>query len=201
MRQQTSTSYKIGDATNYLEFKTDGEINLYGTAKITKSIWVPSNGLKAPGEKPASFIAHGLDTAWSFSDENVEGNQQAITGKLQVPRCIDRTIVPTIIVGWSTAGASAGNCEWQLEYLWIAPSESTIAAAQETLTVISAAPAVANGATMASFSGIDLPSAADNGVQFRLTRLSAGANDTIAADVVVLGVFFNYTANKLGTAT
>ena len=48
------------------------------------------------------------------------------------------------VCGWSADGISPGDCEWQLEYLWIDEDENTCGAAQETLTSTATASSTAN---------------------------------------------------------
>lgn len=192
---------RLGDsATNYAQFAADGELTLTGTARIKNVLWLETGAIKAPGAKPATYIANGITGAWQFADA-VAGNEETISGDMRVPRRMDRTVAPIISIGWSADGANPGNCEWQLEYLWRAVNEDTTAAAQETVTVTSTASATANGLIVAEFSGVDAPSATDMCISFRIKRLSASANDTITDTVELHGVCFEFITNKLGTAT
>jgi len=187
-----------GGTTNYLEIKSDGEINLHGTARVTKDLWIDASGIKAPGSKPATEISFGAleTTAWQFSDEGVAGNQQTVSWRIAPLYDMDRSVAPVIRIGWSSA--SSGNCEWQLEYRWLSEDEDCTAAAEETLTVIDAASTTSNGLVITTVSGINAPSSTDASIIFRLKRLSAGANDTISDTVELHGICFNYTSNKLG---
>lgn len=192
---------KIGDggSTNYTEIKDDGEINLHGTARVQNKLWLNSAGLKAPGAKPASHILHGIDGAWEFSNE-IEANQETVSGSMRVPNRLDITVAPKILIGWSADGISPGDCKWQLSYLWTSPGEDTTGAAQEVLTIVSTASATANGLVLAEFTGVDAPSATDACLHFEIKRLSGDAQDTIADTVELLGVCQSFTTNKLGTA-
>jgi len=200
-----SVGAKIGDGgtTDYIEIKADGEINLHGTARVKQAIWVDAAGLKAPGAKPATLISHGAleIAAWQFSDEGVEANQQSVSWANRLPEPMDRSTIPTITIAWSADGISPGNCEWQLEYFWTAPNESTIQGAEETLTQTTAASSTANGMVLTTFTGINVPSSSDVCLHCRLTRLSAGANDTIADTVELHGTCFQFTCDKIGEAT
>ena len=192
---------RFGDsATNYAQFVADGELALVGTARVKNVLWLETGAIKAPGLKPATYIVNGITGAWQFADA-VAGNEETISGDMRVPRRMDRTATPIISIGWSADGVSPGNCEWQLEYLWLAENEDTTAAAQETLTVTSTASATVNGLIVVEFSGVDAPSATDLCISFRIKRLSASANDTITDTVELHGVCFEFTTNKLGTAT
>jgi len=199
----------IGDGgiTNYANFAADGELTLAGTARVINTIWVDAGGIKAPGAKPATAVAHGvLETpAWSFGDEALEANEETVSFSIRIPNRMDRAVAPTIGLGWSADGANAGVCEWQLEYLWTAQGEDTGAAAQETLYATGTAPATADGLVYTEITGIDVPGSTDACIHCRLKRLSSasagGSADTIAIDVHLHGVCFNWTSDKLGTAT
>jgi len=191
---------KWGDDTNYTEIKTDGEINLHGTARVTKCHWIGANGIKAPGAKPATFVEDGLTGCWEFADA-IEANQESVSGTVKIPEDMDRTVVPAFGIGWHADGISPGNCKWQFEYLWISPNEDVTVAAQETLTVTSTASATSNGLIVAEITGIDLPSGTDVAMFWKITRLSGDVADTISAVTHMRGNYFKYTSDRLGIAT
>ena len=171
-------------------------------ARWINTLWIDAGAIKAPGAKPATEIPHGiLETpAWQFADQALEANQETISYNMRIPNRMDRTVAPTMSIGWSADGISPGNCEWQLEYLWTAPGEDTGAAAQETLTAIGTATVTPDGLVVTTFTGIDLPGATDACIHCRVKRLSAGGNDTIVDTTELHGVCLNWTSNKLGTA-
>jgi len=197
MDYRATTAHRIGDGTNYTEIKSDGEISLHGTARVTKCIWIGANGIKAPGSKPATWVEDGLTGCWEFADA-IEANQESVSGTVKIPEDMDRTVVPTFGIGWHANGVSPGDCKWQFEYLWISPNEDVTAAAQETITVTSTASATSDGLIVAEVSGIDLPSETDVAMFWKVTRLSADGADTISAVTHLRGNYFKYTSNKLG---
>lgn len=186
-----------GDALNYTEIKSDGEINLHGTARVTKKSWIDAGGMRSPGLKPATFVLKGIVGAWEFSDA-AAGNEESISGVWTIPKEMELGSVITFKLNWFANGVSPGNCEWQLEYLWIKENEDETAAAQGTVTTTSTASATSNGMVNATFSGIDAPDSDDKGLFFRITRLSVSGNDTIAAAVWLRGRSILYTADSLG---
>jgi len=194
-----ATSIRLGQtSTNFTEIKSDGEINLHGTARVKKSLWLPFEVLKAPGTKPADYIDHGISGAWSFSD----GTDDTVVFLAEVPPDMDRSEAPTLKIGWSTnTTATDETAVWQIEYLWMAPGEDTTAEAQEILTINSNAVAQANGLIIAEFTGIDAPDETDVCVHCRLKRLGADGNDDLTDTAEVHGVCLSYFADKLGEAT
>jgi len=187
---------RIGaDTTNYTEIKTDGEINLHGTARVKKGKWLDFSGIKAPETKPAKYIDHGISGAWEFSD----GTDDTVVFNYKVPDDMDITQASTLLISWSSnTSVITESAVWQLEYLYISPGEDTTANAQETLTVTSNVVAQSNGLVVAEITGIDLPSSTDKCVHCRLKRLGADANDDLTDTAELSGVCWRYTSDKLG---
>ena len=179
-----------------------GQLALLTTARVYLTEWIAAGAIKAPGAKPATAIAHGtLETpAWQFANQAVAGNQETVSFNMQVPGNMDRSVAPELCIGWSSAGVSPGICEWQFEYLYTAEGEDTGAAAQDTLTFSEAAPATGDGLVVTFSGDMDLAGANDICIHGRITRLSAGATDTIAGTVELHGISLQYTSNKLGVA-
>jgi len=193
---------RMGDwDTNYLAVSKTGTVTLTGTARVTRDLWIDAAGIKAPGAKPATEVSFGaLETsAWEFSNEAVEANQESVSWRIAVPYDFDRTEEVIIRLGWTSA--STGNCKWQLKYRWFSEDEDMTQDGEETLTATDAASATANGLVVTTIEGINAPSATDATIIFKLTRLSADENDTIGDAVELHGACFNYISNKLGEAT
>jgi len=193
---------RLGDSDDgdYLNVSSVGVITLVGSARVTRDLWIDAAGIKAPGAKPATEVAFGTleVSAWEFSNEAVEANQESVSWRIAIPYDMDRSAGPVIRLGWSSA--STGNCKWQLKYRWFSEDEDLTQDGEETLTAIDAASATANGLVVTDITGIDAPSGTDATIMFKLTRLSADAADTIADSVELHGVCFNYTSDKLGEA-
>jgi len=191
---------EVGAIANYSTFSADGTLTMVGTARTINALWVDAGGIKAPGAKPATAIAHGvLETpAWQFANQALVANQESVSFSMLIPESMDRSVEPTITIGWSST-TNAGNVKWQLEYLWRSADESTTGAAQETLTVTTAVSGVAEGLAQSTFTGIDIPSDTDICIHCRITRLSADAADTVADDVELHGVCQKWTSDKLGS--
>lgn len=194
---------------NYAQVASDGTITLVGDARVLNAEWIDAGGIKSPGAKPATEIAHGaLETpAWQFGAEEVAGNQETVSFNFRIPNRMDRSVAPTITIGISTTtiytndSVDNESMKFQLEYLYISQDEGTTGAAQETLTAsyTLTASTVAEGFRSLTFTGIDLPSNDDVCIHARLTRLSADAGDTIADDIELHGICFQWMSNKLGS--
>lgn len=192
-------SVDIGDGINKTRFGDSGVVTFAGNARHYNSVWVDAGGIKAPGAKPATAVAHGtLETpAWKFSNEVAEGNQNMVSFNMKIAHDMDRTVAPTLTIVWSST-ATSGNIKWQLEYLWTKLGGDTTVAAQETLTQTTSVSGKAEGMVTATFTGIDAPDSDDICLHCRLTRLSADTADTVEDDAELHGVCFQWTSDKLG---
>jgi hypothetical protein len=183
------------DTTNYAGFKADGELELVGTARVYKNEWINVQGLKAPGTKPATAVDWGISCAWEFSD----GTDDTICSSIRLPQDMDRTVAPEFKIGFAS-DTNTGDVVWQLEYLYLTPNEDTTAAAQETLTTTTTISGTADGLTIATITGMDLPSSTDQIIKIRIKRLGADGDDTLGDDCVMVGAGLKYVSDKLGIA-
>ena len=194
----------FGGVANYTVISADGTLTMIGTARVLNALWVDAGGIKAPGAKPATAVVHGVleAPAWRFADQALGANQESVSFTMRIPERMDRTVSPTITIGWSTTTVDPDDdseqVKWRLEYVWRSQDESTIVGPQETLTVLTTASAVAEGLRASTFLGIDIPIGTDICIHCRVTRLSADAEDTVVDDVELLGICLQWTSDKLG---
>lgn len=187
---------RLGGASNYVSFEQDGEINLAGTARVTKTVWVPASGVRAPGTKPATWKEWGISGVWEFSD----GTDDTVVANLQFPYDMDLTAAPVVSIGVSTNTAVTSETSvWQLEYLYTAPGENTAANAQATITKNVNAVAQADGLVVATFPAMAVPGATDVCVHMRIKRLGADPADDLTDTAELHGLCMSYTSNKLGS--
>lgn len=143
--------------------------------------------------KAATWVSHGIGGAWEFSDNT----DDTVVGNILVPADLNREINPVFGIGWSANGVSPGNCEWQLAYNILAVGDDATRNAQITITQIAAASAVSNGMIIFLFSD-ELLCPCEDGVCFQLNvkRLAAGALDTIADTVELMGMCIHYAKKE-----
>jgi len=195
-----ASNFGDGGTTNYAAFATDGELTLYGTARVLGANWIGAEGLKAPGVKPATQVDLGISIAWEFSD----ATDDTIVANFRIPNKMDRTVAPTLRLAWSCPTADPGDdsvqCVWQVEYLWRASGEDVTAAAEGTLTVTTSASTSTDGLVISSVT-LTAPSATDECIHLRIKRLGADASDTLGDVAHLTGICKPFTSDKLGTAT
>ena len=170
-------------------------VELIGTARVKKVRYIDSNSIRGWFSNGASYVESGISGVWRF-DDALAGSEKIVFGTTKIPDDMDRSEVATLKIGWSANGVSPGNCEWQLEYLWLSPGDDTTGSAEETLTTTGTASATSDGLVITAFTGIDLPSSTNQALLWKITRLSASANDTISGNVDMRGAIIEYTANK-----
>jgi hypothetical protein len=192
------------DNTNYTSFADDGTMTMVGDARVVNAVWIDAGGIKSPGAKPATEIAHGtLETpAWQFDNEALVANQESVSFIMRISERMDRTVAPVIGIGWSSDTTDPGDdsvqAKWQLEYVWRSANEDTTAGAEGTVPQTVSASTTANGLVETLFT-LSAPSATDICVHCKLKRLSADAADTIADTIELHGACFSWTSNKLGS--
>jgi len=189
-------SADIGDGTNEARFATDGELTLHGTARVYKNRWLNVEGLKAPGTKPAESVDWGITSAWEFTN----GTDDTLVTSVNLPQDMDTSVAPEFKIGFAS-DTNSGDVVWQLEYLYLSPNEDTTASAQETLTTTQTISSTVDGLTIATITGMDLPSSTDQLLKVRIKRLGSDGDDTLADDCVLVGCGLKYVLNKLGIAT
>jgi len=176
-------------------YQFDKPINLDSGSKVYKNQWLSPQGLKVPGTKPATFVDWGIAGGLQFAD----ADDETAVVTIRLPQDMDRTVAPEFKIGFASA-TNTGAVVWQVEYLYCSPNESTIASAQETLTTTTTISGTANGLTIATITGLDLPSETDQLMKIRIKRLGADASDTLSDDCVAVGFGLKYVVNKLGVA-
>ena len=155
-------------------------------------IWLNVTGFKAPGVKPATLVDYGIGDAWEFTD----GTDDTVVARVKFPDNMDRNQLIKFFVGWNTTTASAGNCIWDIEYLFRSLDDVMDAAADGTLTATIPASAVAKGLSL-SLIGEAIPSPTDFCVTIRVKRRADLIGDTLGEDNHLFGVCLIYTANTL----
>jgi hypothetical protein len=192
-----SASAEIGDGTNQVVIKSDGEINLEGTARVKRDLWISADGFRVPGTKPAAAVDYGIGDAWEFTD----GTDDTLFARFKLPDDMDKSVGATFYIGWSTPTGSAGNCRWQIEYLFRQANEAMDAAADATLVDNFAASATAKGLVVSEIGTTAVPHADDICVTLRIKRRADEAGDTLGEDNQLFGICMSYYSNKLGQAT
>jgi len=189
---------KLGeDTTNYIEIKSDGELNLHGTARVRKEIILDAGAIKALGANPATLIAHGVLEIPAFQFANATTlNQNTVSFAFKRPVDLDATIAVSLLCSWSSS--LTGNTKWQLEYAFRSLNEDTTVGAEYTITKVAAASATSNGLVFTEITGINLPDANDIALICKLTRLSGDVQDTITTTTELQGVLVSYTSDRLG---
>jgi len=179
-----SGAVRIGGDTHYLQIAADGQITLVGNARIKRDIWIPAQGIRAPGVKGATFVDLGISGVWEFSD----GQEEQIICNIQLPHGFDAGEDLTFNLGWSSPAQSL-NCDWEVAYLLTAIGDDTSAAADGTLQGYKTSAATANGLVMSPFT---VPAAGvgatDVCVHVKIMRDGNDASDTLGAAAHIHGV-------------
>jgi hypothetical protein len=198
---------RIGDSsagapTNYLNVKPDGEINLEGTARVTKckqfeGIYLGKGGTAPDEVKLGNYIGYSYDIA----DDSI------ITFKLPNDWAdgTDLTVACRWYINEAYATAN-GEVNWQAAWAAVPADKSeAVDAPTHSGNVTSGdqnIPATAktlDETSIGTISGASLSAGDEIGITFERIALVGGTDPTADPVVTCLGVA--YTADKLGTAT
>jgi len=196
-----------GGVTNYAQFKADGELNLYGTARIIRHLRVGA----ASWDKGASAPTGGFEGVFSTIDfDNTSDDEAHYT--IIVPSRWADTIDIEFAVDWFYDGAGApgtvedaGTVCWALEYKAVKAGE-LVTGAGTTIAKTSAGNHSSDKMVRTVFTTKILAANLEVGdtLGFRLYRDVDGggdAGDTLAVNARLINTHFHFTQNKLGQAT
>ena len=190
------STWIFGDGTNNMTVQPDGEINLAGTAKVTRHLRVGAGSWKNGASAPSPGL-WGIFTTLDFDTDSDDDAHYTLI----VPHRWDGTTDIKIVVDWAHEVASVAGVTWALEYKGIKAGEA-IAGGTATLTEPSGA-SVINVMQRTVFDpciDADLLEAEDT-LALRLYRDVSDAGDTLPGDARLLNVHFHFTMDKLGEAT
>lgn len=196
-----SGSLEIGDGTNYTEIKSDGEINLHGTARVKKEFDISITKL-SPGGSGATTAQIG-----NYAGESFDINDDVV-GSFEVPHDCDTSENLEFRVYWAIDEAYAtnsGEVQWELD--WSATSaDETEALDSPTHTGTidfgdQDIPATAKYLTRTSAGVLSSASLSDDDlVGFTVKRIALDGGSNPTADPIAFRVEVEYTSNKLGEA-
>jgi len=188
---------QVGGTADKLMVAADGELTFAGTGRVYQKVWVPAQGLRAPGIKAATYTDLGISGVWEFAD----GQEQIVVGNVMLPanRAFGEDI--DINIGWSSPTISQ-DCDWEVAYLLTAAGEATNGAAQQTLQGYKTSAGTAHGLVMSAFT-IDSAQIADADVCIHLNIMRDGndGSDNLGAAAHLHGLCLRVMVDKLGTPT
>ena len=192
------TTLGDGGTTNYAQFAADGELNLFGTARVTTQIPIDNANLGKGSTAPSQVIL-GNYNGWEYTinDDTV------FTFHLPHNWASGTDVV--INIDWYINEAGGDEIKWRID--WAAtPHSATEAIDAPTHTGNSdtgdiVVPATAKYLTTNSLtiSGGSLSAEDQLGVKLSRIAITDGVNP--GNDPVVVDVHIEYIADKLGKAT
>ena len=196
----------IGDNTNYTKIKRDGEINLYGAARVIRHLRVGAGSWNRGASAPKSDF-EGVWATLDF-DNSIDDEAHFV---LIVPHRWDNIIDIEFAVDWFyNGGGSPGTVEdpgtvcWALEYKSIKAGE-LVTGAGITIAKTSAGNHSSDKMVRTIFTAKILASNLEthDTIGFRLYRDVDGGGDTgdtLATIARLINTHFHFVMNKLGQA-
>jgi len=203
--QTLSAGAYMGDYSggNYTEIKSDGEINLNGTAKVKITRSFTFNYSQAIGTGKPTLVNRGVFFGFSLPVYNSD-DEELFTCHCVIPEW-DGTTDPVIYVGGWLDTANTGkkfNLQVSVEKCDMAANEVVPATTNDYEVETDTGTAAQYTSFKIGFT-IDASAVGfeyGDTIAIRVRRLAA-TSDEIAGEFVVEGVAIEYTANKLGEAT
>ena len=191
------------DTTNYTEIKDDGEINLHGTARVTKTKTFTFNYARITGQGKPTLVNRGVFFGWSLPIFN--SDDEELYSCSCAPTDWDGVTDPVFsISGWLDTANTDKKFNMQISVETYDPNTNEVVPI--TTNDISVETDTGTAAQYTSFivpftldaSAIDFNASEPIGIRIR--RLDASENE-IAGEFVVEGAVVSYVSNKLGEAT
>jgi len=187
----------VGDGTNYTEVKSDGELNLHGTARVKKRITLPL----LDGSTPPDAAVTTYFTGWSFDigdDARAQSN---------APADWDPTTGIDIYIAWyidESYATGNGEIQWDVSAGNPASGESILTPTRSATAATGDINIPTTANTLVKTLALNVPYTAlitDSimGISVERIALTDGSDPT--ADPVVVGIILEYTSSKLGAAT
>lgn len=190
------TKISNNDDVNYAQIAADGTETMGGTGRVNKYEWLSVGSIATHGPHTPSEQDLGIGKVLQFSDAAV--NYEISTAKIKVPRDMDTSVQPKLIIGWSTSDNNGLKCRWEMNYLWRTAAEDMSAIAEGSVTDDYTDSVVAHGLNMTEIQLANL-AATDACLIIQLARRSDVGGDTLnGINVDLHGVCLYYTASKLG---
>lgn len=194
---QTTSDFRVGDASNYANIALDGEITLVGTARVNKIINLGIDGLATGAAAPVvSRVGNFYGYAFSLNDDGY-------IRSFEIPYDWDTSVNPIMKIHWFCDEAyvtRSGEVRWQVNYTPCAETGEAV-----------------DGATIPLDTGdINIPATAKFLIESTITLTGIAFEDVIGmqlkrialvggtgpvAEPTVVGLELEYRSNKMGEAT
>ena len=190
----------IGDPAlvHYARFAAEGELNLYGTARVTRMINLGIDGLATGAAAP---VVRRLGDFYGYE---FSLNDDGFVRPFEIPYDCDITAPINFKIHWyinEAYGLSSGEIKWEIKYSPRAIGEAVNAG---SATLDTGDINIPGTALFLAENAVVIPAAAlafDDVIGIQVKRIALTGGVDPAADPVIVGLEITYIANKLGVAT
>jgi hypothetical protein len=187
--------------SNYAQLGVNGFMTLVGNARAYQTEWLNVGAIRTIGANIPTETDIGIGKAWRFSD--APALYECATANIKVPKNIDTSAQPKLLIGWGSLTADPGDdskqCRWEINYLWRAENESMAAAAEATVVDNYSSSTTSQGMVITEVQLANL-AAGDNCLIIKICRRSDNSGDTLGDNADLYGICLYYTINTLGEA-
>lgn len=193
----------VGDqATNYLKVKSDGEIELVGTARVIKEIELKAAELHPPAANNPALSEIGVFPVALFDPVSDE----ELYTQFHLPRDYVDGSDLYLHFHWAPTDAGAGDVTWGIEWKAVTDDNNETLGAGATQIVVDTTQGLANemlGTANITIDGTGIIRKDIIGIRvFRDANASeGGASDTYGSDAALSTIAIEYLSDRLGEAT
>ena len=184
---------RFGGPVNYAEFGPDGELILYGTARVYDGHYLDATNFSIPGAGEATEVIRGAGVAFEFADGAVE----SIYTQYRIPGTWVDTEDIVVVLLWDTPAVTA-RCNWEINYQFKGLGD----AMDDIVGIGIETSAEASSATSTGLveSQLTIP-ATDFDLEDKMIRLGVrrdGITDTLGDSAFLHAILMKGIADKLG---
>jgi len=192
------TEVRIGGDTDYVSFEQDGEINLAGTARVKKYLYIGAGSFRRGASAPDQGT-EGTFATLLFADNVTE---EAFVNIHIPPDWAVGTDIE-LAVYWAPTSAGAGHVAWEFDWEAVAEHVDEVLGAGSThVDIHDDTQSRDNELLETPYGAIAGASiAVDDTIGIKLYRDHDDAGDNYVGDAALIHMEIEYTANKLGEAT
>jgi len=187
----------FGGTTNYAKFDTNGELTLYGTARVLNHLRIPAQVFKkVVGGSPPEEKMEGIITTLDFDDS---ANEQVYYVEVS-PFRMDATVDIEIEIDWMFDANQADNTKkvkWGVEYISLGAGEAVDGATTTTTQLSAGNHNTGQGNIVRTNFETGLTGIAIGDI-IGIRVFRDAVNDDFVGDARLIVLHLHFTTNKLG---
>lgn len=188
-----------GGTTHYAQFAADGELTLFGTARVKQEIVLSATAARVGATAPTAAFINNF-AVFQFSNTPPA---ESIYFTFHVPKDWASGTDITLHIHWAPTDGNAGNVVWDIDYKLVADEANEVISGAGTNATVTDATQTLQDEMLESpnFTIAAAGIALEDTIGLKVTRDTGDAADTYGAAASLVIVEIEYTSDRLGEAT